>query len=97
MLDFLDAFCRALAARDPLEIRRLLRLPLARMLPPTVRAEARAIARAGRRGRLSPTRAFHFYYQTLQLLTPSAPSWPATDPGGPGRPSSRAGQLATTR
>ena len=70
MLDFLDSLCRVLAARDQLGIRRQLRHPLARVLPPSVRAEANAIARAGKLGRLPPTRSFHFYYQTLQLLAP---------------------------
>ena len=70
MLDFLDSLCRALAARDQLAIRRQLRHPLARALPPSVHAEANAIARAGKLGRLPPTRSFHFYYQTLQLLAP---------------------------
>ncbi len=68
MLDFLDSFCRALVARDQLGIRRQLRHPLARALPPSVRSEAAAIARGGRLGRLAPTRTLHFYYQTLQLL-----------------------------
>lgn len=75
MLDFLDALCRVLAARDPLAIRRQLRHPLARTLPPAVRGEAIAIASAGRQGRLAPTRALHFYYQTLQLLAPSGAGW----------------------
>ncbi len=70
MLDFLDSLCRVLAARDQLGIRRQLRHPLARALPVPVRVEVNAIARAGKLGRLPPTRTFHFYYQTLQLLTP---------------------------
>ncbi|HUX32696.1 MAG TPA: hypothetical protein VMV51_02390 [Gemmatimonadaceae bacterium] len=71
MLAFLDVFCRALAARDRLAIQRQLRHPLARTLPPSVRAEALAIARAGEHGHLAPTRTLHFYYQTLQLLASS--------------------------
>ncbi|OYV67085.1 MAG: hypothetical protein B7Z72_10220 [Gemmatimonadetes bacterium 21-71-4] len=68
MLSFLDTLCAALAAHDPDQIRRLLRHPLARTLPPAVRLEALAIARAGTGGTLPPVRALHFYYQTLQLL-----------------------------
>lgn len=74
MLDFLDTLCRVLAARDRLAIHRQLRHPLARALPPTVRSEALAIARGGPRGHLPPTRAYHFYYQTLQLLAASEPT-----------------------
>lgn len=74
MLDFLDSFRRVLATRDRTAIHRLLRHPLARALPPVVRAEARAIARAGPAGRLPPVRLLHFYYQTLQLLGTSNPS-----------------------
>ena len=68
MLAFLDTFCQALCARDGSEIRRLLRHPLARALPHPVRVEAMAVARAGNAGVIAPTRALHFYYQTLQLL-----------------------------
>jgi len=97
MLDFLDSLCRALAARDQLAIRRQLRHPLARALPPSVHAEANAIARAGKLGRLPPTRSFHFYYQTLQLLTPPGyvgfeDGFPETSGGHP-----RATDLAATR
>jgi hypothetical protein len=79
MLAFLDALCRALAAHDRLAIQRHLRHPLARALPRAVRSEALAIARAGERGHLPPTRTLHFYYQTLQLLaspgdTPAQPA-----------------------
>ncbi len=74
MLDFLDSLCRVLATRDRLAIHRQLRHPLARALPPAVRSEALAIARGGLRGHLPPTRAFHFYYQTLQLLAGSEPT-----------------------
>ncbi len=68
MLAFLDMLCAALTAHDPDQIRRILRHPLARTLPPAVRLEALAIARAGANGTLPPVRALHFYYQTLQLL-----------------------------
>lgn len=89
MLDFLDSFCRVLAARDQPAIRRQLRHPLARALPPSVRAEANAIATAGSHGRLAPTRTLHFYYQTLQLLAPPAHIWceatTAPDAGHPSR------------
>ncbi len=97
MLDFLDSLCRALAARDQLGIRRQLRHPLARALPAPVRVEAHAIARAGKLGRLPPTRTFHFYYQTLQLLAPPgfhAIEEPFPEPTGE---HSRASDLAATR
>lgn len=68
MLAFLDMLCAALTAHDPDQIRRLLRHPLARTLPPAVRREALALAHAGNGGTLPPVRALHFYYQTLQLL-----------------------------
>lgn len=68
MLAFLDALCQALCARDGGRIRLHLHHPLARALPPAVRAEALAIARAGESGQMAPTRALRFYYQTLQLL-----------------------------
>jgi hypothetical protein len=76
MIAFLDALCLALRARDGSEIRRLLRHPLARALPPGVRAEALAIARAGAAGQAPPTRAVHFLYQTLQLLASPTASEP---------------------
>ena len=75
MLDFLDSLCRVLARRDRVAIHRHLRHPLARVLPPSVRVEAVAIARAGRTGRLAPTRTLHFYYQTLQLV--ASPEYPS--------------------
>jgi hypothetical protein len=68
MIAYLDTLCLALRARDGTEIRRLLRHPLARALPPGVRAEALAIARAGADGQAPPVRALHFMYQTLQLM-----------------------------
>lgn len=68
MLDFLDALCQVLATHDGEEIRRRLRHPLARLLPGAVRAEALAITRGAGGGHLPPTRTYHFYYQTLQLL-----------------------------
>ncbi|HEU4988913.1 MAG TPA: hypothetical protein VFT41_03950 [Gemmatimonadaceae bacterium] len=88
MLAFLDAFCRALVARDRLAIRRHLRHPLARALPPAVRAEALAIARAGEHGHLPPTRTLHFYYQSMQLLASSEP--PPDPPSAAGDPPLRA-------
>jgi hypothetical protein len=87
MLDFLDSLCRVLARRDRVAIRRHLRHPLARVLPPSVRAEAVAIARAGRTGRLAPTRTLHFYYQTLQLV--ASPEYPSFEGVPVERPRSR--------
>ena len=97
MLDFLDSFCRVLATRDRLAIHRQLRHPLARVLPPAVRSEALAIARGGLRGHLPPTRAFHFYYQTLQLLAVSEPSpFESSEATAPEQPTGHR-NLATTR
>lgn len=73
MLDFLDTLCAALTAHDADQIRRLLRHPLARTLPPAVRLEALAIARAGPDGTAPAVRSLHFYYQTLQLLGSGEP------------------------
>jgi len=69
MLAFLDVLCRVLATRNREDIRRQLRHPLARSLPPAVRAEALAIARSGPDGHLAPTRTLRFYYQSIQLLS----------------------------
>jgi hypothetical protein len=68
LLGFLDVLCAALLARNPDEIRRLLRHPLARALPRQVREEALGIARNGARGFLAPTHTLRLYHQTAHLL-----------------------------
>ena len=68
MLDYLDGLCAALLARNGIEIRRLLRHPLARALPRRVREEGYAIARAGPESFRAPVQTLHFYHQTLHLL-----------------------------
>ena len=68
MLDYLNGLCAALLARNGIEIRRLLRHPLARALPRRVREEAHAIARAGTDTFRAPIQTLHFYHQTVHLL-----------------------------
>ncbi len=68
MLDYLDGLCAALLARNGMEIRRLLRHPLARALPRRVREEGYAIARSGPESFRAPVHTLHFYHQTLHLL-----------------------------
>jgi hypothetical protein len=87
LLAYLDMLCTALLARESWEIRRLLKHPLARVLPRRVREEAYAIARLGTSTRRAPIHTLNFYHQTVQLLgshgevesteaTPSAESAP---------------------
>src|SRR3712207_7291931 len=60
--------CAALLARESWEIRRLLKHPLARVLPRRVREEAYAIARLGTSTKRAPIHTLNFYHQTVQLL-----------------------------
>jgi hypothetical protein len=68
LLAYLDMLCAALLARESWEIRRLLKHPLARVLPRRVREEAYAIARLGTNSRRAPIHTLNFYHQTVQLL-----------------------------
>ena len=68
MLAYLDMLCAALLARESWEIRRLLKHPLARVLPRRVREEAYAIARLGTSTKRAPIHTLNFYHQTVQLL-----------------------------
>jgi hypothetical protein len=68
LLAYLDMLCAALLARESWEIRRLLKHPLARVLPRRVREEAYAIARLGTSTKRAPIHTLNFYHQTVQLL-----------------------------
>jgi hypothetical protein len=68
LLAYLDMLCTALLARESWEIRRLLKHPLARVLPRRVREEAYAIARLGTKTKRAPIHTLNFYHQTVQLL-----------------------------
>jgi hypothetical protein len=68
LLAYLDMLCAALLARESWEIRRLLKHPLARVLPRRVREEAYAIARLGINTKRAPIHTLNFYHQTVQLL-----------------------------
>jgi len=68
LLAYLDMLCAALLARESWEIRRLLKHPLARVLPRRVREEAYAIARLGTTTKRAPIHTLNFYHQTVQLL-----------------------------
>jgi hypothetical protein len=81
MLDYLDGLCAALLARNGIEIRRLLRHPLARALPRRVREEGYAIARAGPESFRAPVQTLHFYHQTLHLLGARSPARVETGSG----------------
>jgi hypothetical protein len=68
LLGYLEELCAALLAHDGGEIRRLLRHPLARALPRSVREEGYSIARAGKHSFRAPIQTLHFYHQTTHLL-----------------------------
>ena len=71
MLAFLDSLCAALLARNTVEIRRLLALPMAQDLPRRVREEAVAISRAGKRSFMAPVNALHLYYKLSHMVDES--------------------------
>jgi hypothetical protein len=77
LLAYLDMLCAALLARESWEIRRLLKHPLARVLPRRVREEAYAIARLGVNTKRAPIHTLNFYHQTVQLLGSHAEPVPA--------------------
>ena len=68
MLAYVDSLCAALLARNSVEIRRLLALPLAGKLPRRVREEATAIAKADGYGHAAPVHALHYFYTLTHLL-----------------------------
>ena len=82
MLAYLDMLCAALLARESWEIRRLLKHPLARVLPRRVREEAYAIARLGTSTKRAPIHTLNFYHQTVQLLGAHAEPESAEAPAG---------------
>jgi hypothetical protein len=85
LLAYLDMLCAALLARESWEIRRLLKHPLARVLPRRVREEAYAIARLGSNTRRAPIHTLNFYHQTVQLLgTHGEPESTGVAQGGEG-------------
>jgi hypothetical protein len=73
MLAYLDALIAALAARDTVEIDRLLAHPLARILSPDARADATAERRAAGTGMpsVAPLQLLQLRYRTAQLLADS--------------------------
>ena len=68
MLGYLDALISALSLRDATEAARLLRHPLARLLPAEVCEEAEAIASGTRDALAVPLRAMQLRHQTAELL-----------------------------
>ncbi len=86
MLAYLDMLCAALLARESWEIRRLLKHPLARVLPRRVREEAYAIARLGTGTKRAPIHTLNFYHQTVQLLGALGEPEEATEPAAATEP-----------
>lgn len=73
MLGYLDALIAALSVRDAAEADRLLRHPLARLLPDEVRAEATAFAALERDALAAPLRTMQLRHQTAELLRDGPP------------------------
>lgn len=68
MLSYLDALISALSLRDAPEAARLLRHPLARLLPTEVCEEAEAISTGARDALAVPLRTMQLRRQTAELL-----------------------------
>lgn len=68
MLGYLDALIAALSVRDETEATRLLRHPLARLLPEEVRTEAAAFSAGGCDALAAPLRTMQLRHQTAELL-----------------------------
>ncbi len=79
MLGFLDTLCNALLAHNAIEVHRLLKHPLARALPRSVREEALAFTRGKAAGVRAPIHTLRFYHQMHELLLDE----PAQDGAGP--------------
>lgn len=73
MLAYLDALIGALSVRDAAELERLLAHPLARMLPPDVRAEALAFGAGTCDPLAAPLRAMQLRHRTAELLRDEVP------------------------
>jgi hypothetical protein len=80
MLGYLDALISALSLRDAPEAARLLRHPLAQLLPAEVTEEAEAISAGARDTLAVPLRAMQLRRQTAELLqeAPALADAPAT-------------------
>jgi hypothetical protein len=68
MLAYLDALLDALSVRDTADVERLLSHPLARVLPETVRDEARALIQRTGDGLAAPLRLMRLRHVTAELL-----------------------------
>ncbi len=82
MLAYLDALIAALAARDMMEIDRLVTHPLARILPPDVRDEATVFLSGHADPLAAPLRTLRLRHQTAELLrdVPEIADRPAMEP-----------------
>jgi hypothetical protein len=82
MLAYLDALIAALAARDMMEIDRLVTHPLARILPPDVRDEATVFLSGHADPLAAPLRAMRLRHQTAELLreVPEVADRPSMEP-----------------
>ena len=82
MLAYLDALIAALAARDMMEIDRLVTHPLARILPPDVRDEATVFLSGHADPLAAPLRAMRLRHQTAELLreVPEVADLPSMEP-----------------
>lgn len=79
MLGYLDSLVAALDARETRDIERLLRHPLARILPPEARREAEAFLSDAVDPFATPLRVLQLRHQTAELLRVSeAPLLPST-------------------
>jgi hypothetical protein len=82
MLAYLDALIAALAARDLLEIDRLITHPLARILPPDVRDEATVYLSGHADPLATPLCTMRLRHQTAELLreVPDVADRPVMEP-----------------
>jgi hypothetical protein len=84
MLGYLDSLIAALDTRETRDIERLLRHPLARILPPDARREAEAFRDNAVDSFAAPLRVMQLRHQTAELLKASAAP-PATPLSAPPR------------
>ncbi len=97
MLGYLDALISALSLRDATEAARLLRHPLARLLPAEVCEEAEAIANGTRDALAVPLRAMQLRRQTAELLQEAPALADATAPAEEARDGPRTMPPRSTR